>query len=90
MSAILAPPPHPGGRRRFGIRADWTLGVGRRLAREAGDRASLGCALAGGGGAGDSMLARAGETVVLAAPGLFHGEGEQPARRCLETGEGLP
>ena len=42
-----------------------------------------------GGGAGDSMVAWAGETVLLAALGLFHGEGEQPARRCLETGESL-
>ena len=36
------------------------------------------------------MVAQAGETVLLAAPGLFHGEGEQPARRCLETGEPSP
>lgn len=55
---------------------------------DSGDRASLRCALAGG--AGDSMVTWAGETVVLAAPGLFHGEGEQLARRCSETGESLP
>lgn len=88
MGVCDSGPPTPGGRRRFGVRADWTLGVGRHPAREAGDRASLGRALSGG--AGDSMGAWAGETVVLAAPGLFRGEGEQLAHRCSETGERLP
>ena len=36
------------------------------------------------------MAAGAGETAVLAAPGLSHWEGEQLARRCSETGESLP